>query len=89
MLFRSSIGIDHYTKEMEEIVVLSRNGVEMGRFRSIVETAEKLGLAQENISAVLNGRQQTSGGMIFMKARDYDLIPREKSFMDPKRGPYF
>ena len=84
-----SIGIEHYSREMEEVVVLARDGIEMGRFKSIVETAEKLGLAQENISAVINGRQQTCGGMMFIKARYYDLQPREKISTDPDRGPFF
>jgi ribosomal 30S subunit maturation factor RimM len=62
-----SIGMEHYSKEMEEIVVLSKDGVELGRFKSVTETAEKLGLNYQNISAVLNGRQQTCGGMVFIK----------------------
>jgi hypothetical protein len=71
-----AVGVDHFTKEMEEIVVLDKQGVEAGRFKSIEETAKQLGLHSENISAVLNGRQQTSGGLMFMKTRDYELIKR-------------
>jgi len=74
-----SIGVEHYTKEMEEIVVTTHDGTEIGRYKSIVETSKQLGIFQEGISAVLNGRQQTAGGYKFMKAKDYDLIPRKTS----------
>ena len=73
-----AVGVEHYAKEMEEIVVLDMNGTECGRYKSIVETAEKLGLFAENISAALNGRQQTSGGFKYIKTRDYELIKREE-----------
>ena len=72
------VGIEHFTIKMEEIVVMTKEGVEIGRFKSITETADKLGLKEENISATLNGRQCSCGGMLFMKARDHDLIPREE-----------
>jgi len=74
-----SIGVDHYTKEMEEIVVLDTHGIEAGRYKSIVEASKQLGIHEENISAVLNGRQHTAGGYMYMKTKDYELIKRKKS----------
>jgi len=84
-----SIGVDHYTKEMEEIVVLDTHGIEAGRYKSIVEASKQLGIHEENkvskqlgiheenISAVLNGRQHTAGGYMYMKTKDYELVKRE------------
>ena len=73
-----SIGIEHYSIQMEEIVVLTKKGVEIGRYKSIAETSTKLGLHERNISAVINSEQHSSGGYLFMKAKDYELTPRNK-----------
>ena len=80
-----SIGIEHYTKDMEEIVVLSTHGNEIGRYKSASEASKQLGIPQSNISAVLTGQQQTTGGLRFMKSRDFDLIPREDESKVRKR----
>lgn len=71
-----SIGIEHYTKDMEEIVALYQDGSEAGRFKSVQEATTKLGILQSCISDVLAGRQHTTGGLQFIRAKDYDLIPR-------------
>jgi hypothetical protein len=73
-----SIGIEHFTKDMEEIIVMTTNGTEVGRCKSIQEAADQLGLRAENISAVVNGRQYTTGGLMFMKNRDKELIEAKK-----------
>ena len=73
-----SIGIEHYTKDMEEIVVMDTHGIEAGRYKCVTDASNKLGIRQGDISAVLTGRQHTAGGYMFMKAKDYELIPREK-----------
>lgn len=84
-----SIGVEHYTKEMEEVIALYKDGTEAGRFKSITDAANKLGIQQHGISNVLTGRCQLAGGLKFIKARDYDLLPREDSSLDPRRGPFF
>jgi len=81
-----SIGIEHYTKDMEEVVAIYKEGAEAGRFKSISDAADKLGIHQHDISAVLIGRQQTAGGLKFMKVKDYDLVPR-KYIPNNKRIP--
>lgn len=78
-----SIGIEHYTKEMEEIVSLYMDGTEAGRFKSVMEAAEKLGITQSGISNVLTGRCHSAGGLIFMKTRDYELVERNKERLEP------
>lgn len=84
-----SVGLEHYTVDMEEIVVLSQKGVEMGRFKSLSDASKNLGIDKRGISAVICGRQRTCGGMMFIKARDYDLVLREGHALNPRRGPYF
>ena len=78
-----AIGVEHYTVDMEEIVVIDQSGIERGRYKSITETADKLGLRAENISATLNGRQHTCGGFLFIKAKDFDLIKRATTTDSP------
>jgi len=78
-----SIGIEHYTKDMEEVVAIYRDGVEAGRFKSIKDASDKLGIAYQNISTVLEGRQHTAGGLMFMKTKDYELVEREKERLEP------
>jgi hypothetical protein len=72
-----TIGMEHFSKDMEEIVVMTREGQEIGRFKDEAEVAKKLGLWQSNISACLNGRQYSAGGYIFMKSKDKILVKRE------------
>jgi len=74
-----SIGIDHFRKEMEEIVVVDMYGVECGRYKSTIETSQKLGICRQDITKVLNGRGHTAGGFRFMYSRDYELVPRKQS----------
>jgi len=71
-----SIGIEHYTKDMEEIVALYQDGSEAGRFKSFEEASRKLGISQTCISEVVRGTQHTAGGLQFIRAKDYDLVPR-------------
>ncbi|HNX37502.1 MAG TPA: hypothetical protein PL124_05470 [Candidatus Cloacimonadota bacterium] len=74
-----SIGIEHYTKDMEEIVVMTHQGEEVARFKCVTEVERKLGIKQSYVSAVLNGTQHSAGGFLFIKARDKELIPEKKS----------
>jgi hypothetical protein len=78
-----SIGIEHYTKDMEEVVAMYKDGVEAGRFKSEKEAADKLGITYQNIAAVLQGRQHTAGGLLFMRTRDYELVERNKERLEP------
>ena len=73
-----SIGVEHYSYEMEEIVAMYRDGSEAGRFKSVHETSDKLGISQGNISECLNGNRHSAGGLIFMKTKDYELVEREE-----------
>jgi len=70
------IGINHFTKDMEEVVALDKWGNETGRFKGVTDAAEKLGIPQPYISAVLSGQQHTAGGYRFIKAKDRILIKR-------------
>jgi hypothetical protein len=74
-----SIGIEHFTRDMDEVIAYTTNGTEIGRFKSVQDAADKIGLRAELITAVLNGRQCTTGGMMFMKTKDKYLIPSKKS----------
>ena len=51
-----AVGVDHFSKEMEEVVALDMNGVEAGRFKSVQEAADKLGIKQSGIMNNLAGR---------------------------------
>lgn len=73
-----TIGTDHFTRNMEEIVAMTRDGIERGRFRGINEAAKKLGLSQGGISNVIAGRRATCGGFKFILAKDIELIKRPK-----------
>lgn len=73
-----SIGVEHYTKDMTEVIAFWKDGIEAGRFKSVEEASKKLGIRQSDISSVLTGVQHSAGGLMFMKSKDYDLIPKEK-----------
>ncbi len=72
-----SVGVEHYTADMEEIVALYKDGREAGRFKSTIEAAEKLGVRRTSISDVLAGRLYTTGGLKFIKTKDYELVKRK------------
>ena len=71
-----AVGIEHFTKDMEEIVALYQDGCEAGKFKSIADASNKLGISQPCISDALRGAQHTAGGLMFMKTKDYELVPR-------------
>ena len=73
-----SIGLEHYEIHDIEIVAMYKDGTEAGRFKSATEAEAKLGIHRQNISAVLLGQRISTGGLIFMKAEDYNLIPRKE-----------
>ena len=72
-----TIGIDHFRKEMEEIVVLDVHGVECGRYKSVMDAERKLGIGGPRIHHVLSGNNHTAGGYMFIRTKDYELVPRE------------
>jgi hypothetical protein len=74
-----AVGVEHFTKDMEEIIQMDRFGVEIARFKGITDASIKIGMRQGDISAVLTGQQHTAGGFIFMKSKDKELVPRQKT----------
>ena len=76
-----AVGVEHYMVSMDEVVALDMNGVEAGRFKSIQEAADKMGIKQSGIMNNLAGRSAWAGGLKWMKVKDYELIER-----DPEKG---
>jgi hypothetical protein len=74
------VGINHFTKDMEEIVVLDQYGHEVNRFKGVTDAADKMCIKQACISAVLSGQQHTAGGYRFIKAEDRKLIPKTDKY---------
>jgi hypothetical protein len=74
-----TIGINHFTKNMEEIIALDSEGREVGRYRSIMEIEKALGVKESNVHHVLAGRNHTAGGYIFIRSKDKELIPAKKT----------
>jgi len=72
------IGLEHYDVHDVEIVAMWRDGGEAGRYKSITDASNKLGIARSSIWSVLEGRRVSAGGLIFMRAEDYNLLPREE-----------
>jgi len=72
-----AVGVDHYNKEMEEVVAMDQWGVEAGRFKSTQEASDKLGVHRTCIVDCMAGRIQWAGGLKWMKVKDYELVPRE------------
>lgn len=73
------IGVEHFTKDMEEIIVMNKQGEEIVRYKSVSECEAKLGIPGNQISSALNGYQHSAGGFLFMKAKDKELIPAKKT----------
>jgi hypothetical protein len=73
------IGIDHFSKDMEEIIQLTHFGEEVGRYKSLREAARETGIDRRNIHHVLVGQSHSAGGFLFIKANDKELIPVKKT----------
>jgi hypothetical protein len=73
------IGTDHFAIDMEEVIQMDRFGTEIDTFKSVGEASKKTGIRQGDISAVLTGVQHTAGGFIFMKSKDKELVPVNKT----------
>lgn len=74
-----SIGIDHFTKDMEEVIAMDDTGREVGRYKSILDAERNLGVRECNIHQVLSGRNHTAGGYLFIRTKDKELIPAKKT----------
>ena len=68
------IGINHFTKDSEEVIAMTRAGVERGRFKSIREASRMLGIDYRQIQRVVTGRIQSAGGYIFILSKDKVLV---------------
>lgn len=73
------IGIEHYTKEMEEVIMMDHFGIEIARYKSAQDASEKTGINRPSISEVMSGKIHSAGGFIFMKSKDKELIPAKKT----------
>lgn len=71
-----TIGTEHFTHDMEEIVAMNCDGIEVGRFKGLRDAARQLGLHECSISKVINGQHHTTGGLMFIKTSDKELIKR-------------
>lgn len=71
-----TIGTEYFCRKMEEVVAMNFEGVEIGRYKSVTDASEKLGVVRQGITKVLNGRAHSAGGYLFMKVNDRELIKR-------------
>jgi hypothetical protein len=74
-----AIGIDHFTKDMEEVIAMDLLGREVGRYKSILDAERQLGVRECNIHQVLAGKNHTAGGYMFVRSKDKELIPAKKT----------
>lgn len=74
-----TIGIDHFTKDMEEIIQMDLRGVEMERYKSTQEASDKTGIYRSCITDVIIGRAHSAGGFTFIKTKDKELVPVNKT----------
>lgn len=74
-----SIGIDHFTRDSDEIIAMNYSGEEVSRFKSIREAEAKLGIDRRNIGHVLKGTAHSAGGLLFIRAKDKELVPARES----------
>lgn len=74
-----SIGLEHFTKDSQEIICMNYSGEEIARFKSTREASLKLGVDRRNIDHVLRGCCQSAGGYKFMKAKDKELVPMKEA----------
>jgi hypothetical protein len=72
-----TIGLECYSKNMEEIIAMTCDGVEVGRYPGLREASRQLGIAEGGISNVIAGRHHTAGGLMFMKAKDREMYKKE------------
>jgi hypothetical protein len=71
-----TIGHDHFINCKEEIIAMTRDGVELGRFKSVADAAKKLGLGRTHIQDVLSHRHYSTGGYLFIRSKDKELIKK-------------
>jgi hypothetical protein len=72
------VGLECYSKNMEEIIAMNCDGIEVGRFPGLREAERNLGISAGGISNVLAGRHHTAGGLMFMKVKDKELYRKDE-----------
>jgi hypothetical protein len=74
-----SIGLEHFDKDMDEIIQMSYTGEELGIYKSTIEAEQKTGIDRRRISAVTSGKEHSAGGFIWIKSKDKELVPVKKT----------
>ena len=74
MTMALDIGVNHFTPDMEEIMMISRDGVEIARFKGVTDASVKSGIRQGCISSVLSGIQHSAGGFLFRKVNPLESL---------------
>lgn len=74
-----SIGLEHFHSLEEEIIVLDKDGIECGRFKSLCDAERVLGINKASICKCLNGERHSAGGLMFIKSKDKELVPVKKT----------
>ena len=68
------IGVNHFTKDMEEVAMLTKGGLLVKRFRSVSEAVKNTGIRQGDISSVLTGAQHSAKGYLFRKTSPLETL---------------
>jgi hypothetical protein len=77
------IGIDHFDKRSTEIIAFTHNGAEVGRYKSIHDAGNKLGVSSANIFSCLKKHRNTVSGYMFVEKENIELIKREPEPIKP------
>jgi hypothetical protein len=77
------VGTEHFVNTKEEIIAMDHEGMERGRFKSVVEASEKLGIARNGIEHVLMKRQHQAGGLMFVRSIDLELVIKNEDENKP------
>jgi hypothetical protein len=73
-----TVGTDYFNPQEWELIAFYKDGTEAGRFKSLKDAAQKLGIHYQAISGCLAGTRRTAGGLMFMKLKDhYEPTPTD------------
>jgi hypothetical protein len=67
------IGMDYFTKGDHMIIAFDESGVEMGRFKTILQASERLKINPGSISNILHGKRHSARGLTFIFDKPINL----------------
>jgi len=66
-----TVGMEYFNIFQDEVIATDQQGVEVGRYKSIIDASKKLNIPRQSICKVVLGYRNKAGGLSFRKSETF------------------